>query len=51
MPELPEVETVVRGLRKLMQKNEVEKTLETFVCNLVRIVLLVVVIVAVVIFR
>jgi len=37
---------VVRGLRKLMQKNEVEKTLETFVCNLVRIVLLVVVIVA-----
>lgn len=37
---------VVRGLRKILQQQEVDKTLETFVCNLVRIALLVVVIVA-----
>jgi len=37
---------VVRALRKVMQRQEVDKTLETFVCNLVRIVLLVVVIIA-----
>ena len=37
---------VVRGLRKLMQKQDVDKTLETFVCNLVRMALLVVVIIA-----
>jgi small conductance mechanosensitive channel len=37
---------VVRGLRKVMQKQEVDKTLETFVCNLVRIALLVVVVIA-----
>ena len=37
---------VVRGLRKLMQKQGVDKTLETFVCNLVRVALLVVVIIA-----
>ena len=37
---------VVRGLRKVMQRQEVDKTLETFVCNLVRISLLVVVIIA-----
>lgn len=37
---------VVRGLRKVMRKQNVEKTLETFVCNLVRVVLLVVVIIA-----
>ncbi|MGI9247680.1 MAG: mechanosensitive ion channel family protein [Woeseiaceae bacterium] len=36
----------VRGLRKVMQKQEVDKTLETFVCNLVRMALLVVVIIA-----
>ena len=37
---------VVRGLRKVMQKQEVDKTLETFICNLVRIALLVVVVIA-----
>ena len=40
------VSFVVRGLRKVMRKQNIEKTLETFVCNLVRIVLLVVVIIA-----
>lgn len=40
------VSLVVRGLRKVMRKQNIEKTLETFVCNLVRIVLLVVVIIA-----
>ncbi|MBT8068676.1 MAG: mechanosensitive ion channel [Gammaproteobacteria bacterium] len=40
------ISLVVRGLRKVMQKNGVEKTLETFVCNLVRMALLVVVIIA-----
>jgi small conductance mechanosensitive channel len=39
------ISIVVRGLRKLMQKQEVDKTLETFVSNLVRIALLVVVII------
>jgi len=37
---------VVRGLRKLMRKQDVDETLETFVCNLVRMALLVVVIIA-----
>jgi small conductance mechanosensitive channel len=37
---------VVRGLRKMMQKQKVDKTLETFICNLVRMALLVVVIIA-----
>ncbi|MBT8088062.1 MAG: mechanosensitive ion channel, partial [Gammaproteobacteria bacterium] len=37
---------VVRGLRKVMQKQEVDKTLETFISNLVRMALLVVVIIA-----
>lgn len=40
------VSLVVRGLRKTMQKQNVEKTLETFVSNLVRMALLIVVIVA-----
>ena len=40
------ISLVVRGLRKVMRKQAVDKTLETFVCNLVRIVLLVVVIIA-----
>jgi small conductance mechanosensitive channel len=40
------IRLVVRGLRKVMRKQEVDKTLETFVCNLVRVVLLVVVIIA-----
>jgi len=37
---------VVRALRKLMQKQDVDRTLETFVCNLVRMALLVVVVIA-----
>lgn len=37
---------VVRGLRKVMQRQEIDKTLEAFVCNLVRIMLLVVVVIA-----
>ncbi len=40
------INVIVRGLRGMMQRQEVDKTLETFVCNLVRIVLLVVVIIA-----
>ena len=37
---------LTRGLRKLLQKQEVDKTLETFVCNLVRMALLAFVVVA-----
>jgi len=37
---------VVRGLRKVMQRQNIDKTLETFVCNLVRIALMVVVVIA-----
>ncbi len=37
---------VVRAMRKMMQKQDVDKTLESFVCNLVRMALLVVVIIA-----
>ncbi len=37
---------VVRALHKVMQRQEVDKTLETFICNLVRVVLLVVVAIA-----
>ena len=37
---------VVRAIRKVMQKQDVDKTLETFICNLIRMVLLVVVIIA-----
>jgi small conductance mechanosensitive channel len=37
---------VVRALRKALHASEVDETLETFVCNVVRIVLLVVVILA-----
>jgi len=40
------ISLVVRGLRKVMRRQAVDKTLETFVCNLVRVVLLVVVIIA-----
>lgn len=40
------VSFVVRGLRKFMRKQNIEKTLETFVCNLVRVALLVVVVIA-----
>ncbi len=37
---------VVRGLRKVMRRQDVDPTLETFVCNLVRMALLVIVIIA-----
>ena len=37
---------VVRGMRKVMHRQEVDKTLETFVSNLLRMVLMVVVIIA-----
>jgi len=37
---------LVRGLHNALQRQNVDKTLETFVCNLVRIVLLIVVIIA-----
>jgi small conductance mechanosensitive channel len=37
---------MVRGIRKVMQKQEIDKTLETFVTNLVRMVLMVVVVIA-----
>ena len=40
------VSFVMRGLRAVMQKQDVDKTLETFVCNLVRMVLLMFVIIA-----
>ena len=40
------ISIIVRGMSKAMQKNEVEKTLETFVCNLVRMALLIVVVIA-----
>ena len=40
------IRLVVRGVRKVMRAQEVDKTLETFVCNLVSMVLLVVVIIA-----
>lgn len=40
------VSIVVKALRKLMEKNSIDKTLETFICNLVRVSLLVVVIIA-----
>lgn len=40
------VSIVIRALRKLMQRQEVDKTLETFVCNLLNMVLMVIVIIA-----
>ncbi len=40
------VRFVVRGLRKVMRRQEIDRTLETFICNLVRIALMVVVIIA-----
>ena len=39
------ISIIVRAMSKAMQKNDVEKTLETFVCNLVRMALLIVVVV------
>jgi small conductance mechanosensitive channel len=40
------VRMVVRALATVMQKQEVDKTLETFICNLVRTVLMIVIIIA-----
>ncbi len=40
------ISILVRGISKVMQKQDVDKTLETFVCNLVRISLMVVVVIA-----
>jgi len=40
------INIAVRALRTVMQRQEVEKTLETFVCNLVRMALLIVVTIA-----
>ena len=40
------VSMIVRGMRKVMQKQEIDKTLETFVSNLVRMVLMVIVVIA-----
>lgn len=40
------IRLVVGAIRKVMRKQDVDKTLETFICNLVRVVLLVVVIIA-----
>jgi len=40
------VSLMVSGLRKFMRKQNIEETLETFVCNLVRVALLVVVVIA-----
>ena len=37
---------VVRSLRKLMQRQDVDRTLETFICNLVRMALMIVVVIA-----
>ena len=37
---------ITKGVRRLMQKQEIEKTLETFVSNLVRMVLMVFVVIA-----
>ena len=37
---------IARGLRRLMQKQQIDKTLETFVSNLVRMVLMVFVVIA-----
>jgi small conductance mechanosensitive channel len=37
---------IVRGMRRVMQKQEIDKTLETFVSNLVRMVLMVIVVIA-----
>ncbi len=40
------IRLVVKGLRKFMRTQEVDPTLETFICNLVRMVLMVVVVIA-----
>jgi small conductance mechanosensitive channel len=40
------ISLIVRGIARVMRAQSVDKTLETFVCNLVRVVLLVIVIIA-----
>ena len=40
------IRMVVKGLRKVMQRQDVDKTLETFICNLISMTLLVVVVIA-----
>lgn len=40
------IKILVRGISKVMQKQGVDKTLESFICNLVRISLMVVVVIA-----
>jgi small conductance mechanosensitive channel len=40
------VSMLVRGMRKVMQARDVDKTLEVFLCNLVRMALMVIVIIA-----
>jgi small conductance mechanosensitive channel len=40
------IKILVRGISRVMQKQGVDKTLETFICNLVRISLMVVVVIA-----
>ena len=40
------IKLIVRGIGKVLQSQEVDKTLETFVCNLVSVVLLVIVVIA-----
>jgi len=40
------IKILVRGISKVMQRQGVDKTLETFICNLVRISLMVVVVIA-----
>ena len=40
------VSMLVRGVRKVMQRQEVDKTLETFVCNFLRIALMIIVFIA-----
>ena len=42
------IRIAVRGLRKVMQRQEVDKTLETFICNLARTALMVVLVIAVI---
>lgn len=40
------VSILMRGIRKVMRAREVDRTLETFVCNLLRMVLLILVVIA-----
>ena len=42
------ISMAVRGLRKVMRRQEIDKTLETFICNLARTALMVVLVIAVI---